>query len=43
MATAVVVERTAQHHGIQELAALLNFCELGIVLQRIWIDGVRTI
>jgi len=43
VADGVVVVKAAEDHGIQELAAVLNFCKLCIVLQSIWIDGLRTI
>jgi hypothetical protein len=43
VAAGVVVERTAEHHGVQELAALLNFRQGWVVLQGIRIDGAGTI
>ena len=43
VAAGVVVERAAEDHGIQELAAALNVRELCVVLQGIWIDGLRAV
>ena len=43
VAAGVVVESATEDHGIQELAAFLNFRERWIVFQGIWIDGLLAI
>ena len=43
VAAGVVVECAAEDHGVQELAALLNFRQGWVVLQGIRIDGAGTI
>jgi hypothetical protein len=43
VATSVVVESTAENHGIQKLAALLNFRKSWVILQGIRIYDFRSI